>query len=76
MMCDVFALLSFACFLGVQQNTLYRFIPHGLNTGSFTLKRLKDEDVVGAISHASGLPAFATTSISPAINREVDASDL
>lgn len=61
-------------FLGVQQNTLYRFIPHGLNTGSFTLERLKDEDVVGAISHASGLPAFATTSISPVLMRDSNKS--
>lgn len=53
---------------------------------SITLERFKDEDDIGAISHASGLPALATTSISPVLMRdsnrsgssrlmEVDASD-
>lgn len=36
---------------------------------SFTLERFKDEDDIGAISHASGRPALATTSISPVLMR-------
>lgn len=36
---------------------------------SFTLERFKDEDDIGAISHASRLPALATTSISPVLMR-------
>lgn len=87
---DVFALLFFAGFwgAGVGGRKILSTASFHMDSTlvSFTLERFKDEDDIGAISHASGLPALATTSISPVLMRdsnrsgssrlmEVDASD-
>lgn len=59
-----------------------KYFPRLRSTWTRHLFHLPDEDDIGAISHASGLPALATTSISPvAIDQDrqdswkVDASD-